>query len=481
MPVSVSDGIHVTHATVHIKVIDDSKAANRLNSLQFQRSHYKISVRENITAAGTAGQSLLSLWTVGALAGETFRYRMLSPHDSFELDDVNGLLSVVESAPLDRERTPKLELAIEAVSTADSERRARCIVSIEVEDINDNAPVFHQTPYIISISEDASVGDRLLSVKAKDADVGMNGVIRYALSDDAPAYLAINKYDGRLTVAAPPPPLSIGTEFTFHIVATDQGNPPLSSRVAVHMRVVSKHQPVFSHGRYAAKVSEAAVLGTEVVTVRAHSKTNGMLGYRIVDGDPMRQFAVDFFSGVLTVNKALGREEVATYNLTVEATDVTRVNASSATYVVITIEDVNDSPPQFEKPIYYLSVSEDTSVGSRIGEVHAKDPDTVPTSNRVSYSLREAGDLVASIDRSSGLIVLAKPLDFESAGVHEYTLVASDADGLSGEAILVIEVTDVNDEPPTFAPSTPSSLRMVVDGEAMEQFVHKFDAVDNDT
>lgn len=88
---------------------------------------------------------------------------------------------------------------------------------------------------------------------------------------------------------------------------------------------------------------------------------------------------------------------------------------------------------------------------------------------------------VASIDRSSGLIVLAKPLDFESAGVHEYTLVASDADGLSGEAILVIEVTDVNDEPPTFAPSTPSSLRMVVDGEAMEQFVHKFDAVDNDT
>lgn len=88
---------------------------------------------------------------------------------------------------------------------------------------------------------------------------------------------------------------------------------------------------------------------------------------------------------------------------------------------------------------------------------------------------------VASVDGSSGQIVLAKPLDVESATVHEYTLVASDADGLSGEAILVIEVTDVNDEPPAFVPTTPSSLRVVVDGEATEQFVHKFDAVDSDT
>lgn len=98
-------------------------------------------------------------------------------------------------------------------------------------------------------------------------------------------------------------------------------------------------------------------------------------------------------SGVLTVNKELDREEVGVYNLTVEATDVTRVNASAATYVVVSVEDVNDSPPQFEKPIYYLSVREDTSVGSRIGEVQAKDPDTVPTPNRVFYSLRGTVEL----------------------------------------------------------------------------------------
>ena len=60
---------------------------------------------------------------------------------------------------------------------------AACLVQIQVEDVNDNAPEFSESEYQASISETAKVGDRLLQLRAKDADAGMNGVVRYSLGE----------------------------------------------------------------------------------------------------------------------------------------------------------------------------------------------------------------------------------------------------------------------------------------------------------
>lgn len=50
---------------------------------------------------------------------------------------------------------------------------------VEVEDLNDNAPVFHPDQYAVSISSHARPGAELLNVLATDRDSGGFGQVRY--------------------------------------------------------------------------------------------------------------------------------------------------------------------------------------------------------------------------------------------------------------------------------------------------------------
>jgi hypothetical protein len=110
------------------------------------------------------------------------------------------------------------------------------------------------------------------------------------------------------------------------------------------LKVVDKNQPTFAHFRYTAKVSEAGTPGTVVVTVRAHSGSDGVLHYQITEGDSRRRFAVDSTTGQISVNAELDRESQSNYSLIVEAVDVTRQKISSTCRVEIIVE-VRFHPP----------------------------------------------------------------------------------------------------------------------------------------
>lgn len=52
-------------------------------------------------------------------------------------------------------------------------------VTVLVNDVNDNVPVFTSSTFHTTIMEDAPTGTDVLLVNSSDADVGVNGVIRY--------------------------------------------------------------------------------------------------------------------------------------------------------------------------------------------------------------------------------------------------------------------------------------------------------------
>lgn len=54
--------------------------------------------------------------------------------------------------------------------------------------------------------------------------------------------------------------------------------------------------------------------------------------------------------------------------------------------IEVTIEDVNDSPPTFESDRLTMYIPENSPVGSTVGEIHARDPDTGPNAV-VQYSI----------------------------------------------------------------------------------------------
>ena len=75
------------------------------------------------------------------------------------------------------------------------------------------------------------------------------------------------------------------------------------------------------------------------------------------------------FTGSIGVHRVLDREDRAFYNLTVSAMDLSSNGVLARCFVSIDVDDVNDNPPRFLKPVYRGCVSEAASVGTSVLQV----------------------------------------------------------------------------------------------------------------
>ncbi|KAI6191302.1 hypothetical protein M3Y97_00213900 [Aphelenchoides bicaudatus] len=482
LDVQVSDRTNVAQGKVLIKAVSTDKLLHRSGSLKLAKQQYAIHVTENQTV--NVQRPVLAIdWPLNANTGESFDFQLTTnTNNQLFLDSRNGLLYMNASSPIDRELTPKFDIAVLITSHQSSKRYAQAIVQINVNDINDCEPRFDQPEYTILLPQDAKVADKLLQTKATDLDLGANGIVRYSLANDAPNFVEINLNDGRILMKSQEKQLEIGRIYEFHIVASDQGAKPLSSRVKVQMKVVDRNQPIFDQATYNIKVPESAALETHLLQLQAKSNTDGELVYQIVDGDLLRQFEIGFRDGRLLINSPLDRERQEKYQLKVQVLDLSRQNVSATTTVNIQIEDVNDSPPRFEQDIYKYSVSESAPVGTLIGQIRAVDPDLTPKDNQITYQLVNDKKSILSIDQTTGEIHLSNAIDFERDQFLEFTVLARDSDGLSGEAIIQLNIIDANDNPAVFVDKSPLRLNIQSTNRIKEpRFLHEFKATDLDT
>ncbi len=117
----------------------------------------------------------------------------------------------------------------------------------------------------------------------------------------------------------------------------------------------------------------------------------------------------------------------------------------------VSIIDVNDNKPLFDKTLIDYVADEGTPVGDCFLTVNAKDDDC-GENGEVEYGLEDAEDHF-TIGKMDGTLCLARSLDFEAAKVHTFIVTASDRGGLSSTAQVRIAVTDKNDNVPEFAPT----------------------------
>lgn len=101
----------------------------------------------------------------------------LSSNDHFSLDVQSGpdgikYPELVLEKALDREEEAFHYLVLTAFDGGDPVRSGTATIQITLVDTNDNAPVFTQPEYHISVKENLPVGTRLLTVKATDPDEG---------------------------------------------------------------------------------------------------------------------------------------------------------------------------------------------------------------------------------------------------------------------------------------------------------------------
>ena len=146
---------------------------------------------------------------------------------------------------LDRESTPDITITITVYNDrASPQLSSTAVISIHVEDLNDNTPTFTQSLYNAYISEGSPAGKYVATVEAFDSDADENGTVSYSITtvDKAAAesWFQISPTTGIISVAA-------DCNIDYHavqgvvvlnITATDNGAEPLSSTALVQVEIV---------------------------------------------------------------------------------------------------------------------------------------------------------------------------------------------------------------------------------------------------
>ncbi|MGH0130614.1 UNVERIFIED_CONTAM: hypothetical protein FKN15_014551 [Acipenser sinensis] len=243
---------------------------------------------------------------------------------------------------------------------------------------------------------------------------------------------------------------------------------------------------------YQFSVSESAAVGTPVGRVKAEDADMGEntdMSYLIKDEEGAELFRVstdgDSQEAIITVRKPLDYENKRTHNVVVEAVnkhvDPRFVDLGSfrdQTIVRVSVTDW-DEPPQFRPPAAVLEVQEDARLGALVGVVNAVDPDL--DNAPVRYSIDQGTDLenIFNIDSITGALTLGKILDRETAGWHNITVQAVEADNPSqvSKTSVSIRILDVNDNPPELA--APNEASICEDAKP-GQLIHTISVVDRD-
>ena len=329
-------------------------------------------------------------------------------------------------------------------------------ITIILDDINDNEPVFTQAEYRKSVYEDARLNTVLLQVKADDADVGRNRKISYSLLNTAGNTFSIDSESGIISLEK-----SLNREvqesYSLTVQARDRGVPSKSSTCSVVIQVLNINDlpPEFEETSYKTNVSEDSLKGTQVTTMHAISREAGDedITYTILQGSDSDMFQIDKVTGAVTLQGSLDYESKKSYLLTIQASDVGPPVLSATTSLKIIVTDANDHVPEFGQAFYRPKVDENSYIDKFVLQVFATDLDHGSNSD-IRYSIvkgNEAGKF--KIDPISGVISVAASCDYELKSEYTLTVRAQDEGKppLSSETEVNVQINDVNDNPPEFS------------------------------
>ena len=307
-------------------------------------------------------------------------------------------------------------------------------VTIAVQDINDNPPVFN-APFSASFEEGKT--GFITSPNITDADSGINAMFTLQIVSGNKIVFSI--LNGRSIQANMELDFETQTSYTLLLEATDQGSPPLSSRMnyTIDVKNINDMPPVFivppAPNSQLAFIPEDFALGDALPftlsatdadappfdEVRFYFATN-------VPVSAQNHFSIEPASGLIRVTAELDREAIPTFSFDVHAFDGT-FNTTGTVEVIL--QDVDDNPPVFLPP-FQFSIAENATNDTVIGTVRISDRDIPPNDDamfrlfdsQLPFRLRGVGT-------QSAELLVSGMLDFETQSSYSIAILALDDAG----------------------------------------------------
>ncbi|XP_028617262.1 protocadherin beta-8 [Grammomys surdaster] len=245
--------------------------------------------------------------------------------------------TLVTERPLDRESRAEYNITITVSDLGTPKLTIQHTITVQVSDINDNAPAFTQTSYTLFVHENNSPALHIGTISATDPDSGSNGLIIYSLlpphDPQLPlaSLISINSDNGQLFALRALDYETLQT-FEFHVSATDRGSPALSSQALVHVVVMDDNDnaPFVLYPMQNAsapctellpRAAEPGYLVTKVVAVDSDSGQNAWLSFQLLKATEPGLFSVWAHNGEVRTTRLLSERDVPKHRLVLVVKD----------------------------------------------------------------------------------------------------------------------------------------------------------------
>lgn len=427
----------------------------------FAQSVYNISVNEDIPANTPIVNVSATDLDQGDNGKITYR---LSPNQDiriltlFKINETTGEIKV--NGSLIYEPGERYRIIVWASDQATTPLIGQAQVFVYVKDVHNNAPQISvnllSTTGKAEISERASLGAAVAHIKINDPDHGKNGEVNCSLiSDKFKLQIFIDDHEYKVVVAEPLN-REVASRHTVKVICTDSGSPPKQSSTTFVVTVIDENDnvPVFPKHTYTVSIEENNPKGSSLLTVNAvdfDTGINSELRY-VLNETQGYDFKIDPFSGLITADFSLDRENSSLISFEVLAIDGGDPPETGTTTVSVLVTDQNDNPPVFTSDNYVFSVLENMARNVSVGILFAVDADLGENKSIVFSIMPQYDSGIPFAVLPNGRIESTEVLDREIISKYHFSVVASDRGKppLKSSAHVTINVLDTNDNSPEF-------------------------------
>ncbi|XP_069812707.1 protocadherin gamma-B1-like [Dendropsophus ebraccatus] len=389
----------------------------------------------------------------------------LSSNEYFRLGEQttkDGLKTpeIILERSLDREKQSSYDLILTAFDGGKPPKTGTAIIKISVQDVNDNFPSFTQAINQIKIHENAPIGYLVVQINATDEDEGTNGLVSYAFSqfpEKANGIFSIDSTKGDIKI--------IGTldyeasdSYEMTVEAKDGGGLVSHCKVSIQVIDVNDNAPDITVPTLAARIPEDSPPGTVIAIINVRDLDSGMNGEIICQISDIKDFQLlpsssNYYKLVTAAN--MDRERNFVYNVTVQCMDKGSPSLATNKTIQLTISDVNDNAPVFERINYIVYIIENNQPGTSIHNIVASDLDQ-DENGKITYSIVSSNidnipvTSYVSINSMTGVLYAQRSFDYEQLREFQFQVMAKDSGSppLSSNVTVRICIIDKNDNAP---------------------------------
>ncbi|XGW29728.1 hypothetical protein V3C99_009069 [Haemonchus contortus] len=444
----VFQGQRRARATLEIQVVDVND-----NPPQFVNPPAVISVSEN----ASVGFAITKLHTRDADTGISAMARFTVDNDMFSIDKArcNGkecftTLRLAKKLDFESQRIHHVMVTAEDGNPLSNRTLSTThVIAIHVTDENDETPKFvNDLSQEIQLSNDQSIGDVILTLRAVDGDESMKNTTRIRYSIEENDYLAVDPDSGAVELKKLPLP---GNVIRLKVTAKEEGEHGMETVEELRFRAQPTEAPKsqmtgdLCNGKvYLATIKEGESDFEEPLVIRLSKPTDPNSlhvegGFSAFGVDTAASTNVDI--RVIPVDVALiDYEKRKEFELYV-------TSPYGRCQINVEVIDVNDNAPKCDHDTFTFYVTENHKP-TILGEVTATDADSAIDSS-ITYSIHGEGAELFAISEEGEFRSLV-PIDREEHDMFELTVRATDSGGKWVDCIGKVVVRDINDNTPTF-------------------------------